>query len=318
MITRREALFALAALLAPVCVRAQAAKVSKIGLLAVTNPEPVLTYLREGLRERGLREGKNILIEVRTAGGKPELLPKLAAELVEMKVDVIVAVQSPSINAAKRATSIIPIVMTGAGDPVATGLIASLARPGGNITGMSSTTAEVAAKHLEIFREIRPGAKLIAVLANAADPFTKTFVEQIQSAARALGLEVPPVMVRGPQDYEAVFAEWVKARVDGVILQPSLTSQPAIDLALKHRLALAAPTLTFVQAGTLFGYAANTKDLVRKAAIYIDKILGGAKPADLPVEQPTNFELHVNLKTAKAIGVVMPQSALLRADRVVE
>jgi putative ABC transport system substrate-binding protein len=297
---------------------AQGVKMPKVGVLSVTNLDRTLGYLREGLNERGFREGRNIVIEARSAEGKPELLPRMAAELVDMKVDVIVAVQTPSINAAKLATKAIPIVMTGAGDPVGTGLIASLARPGGNVTGLSSNTAEVAAKHLEIFREMRPSARLVAVLSNVADPFTKTFVEQIRSAARTLGIEVRAVPVRGPEDYDAVFVEWLKTRVDAVLMQPSLPGKSAIELAIKNKMMLAAPNLPLAEAGVLFAYAASPKYLLRKTAIYVDKILKGASPADLPVEQPTGFELFFNLKTAKAIGVVIPRSLLVRADRVIE
>ena len=258
------------------------------------------------------------MVEVRSAEGKPNFLPALAAKLVRLKVDIIVAFQTPAVQAAKQATNTIPIVMAPAGDPVGTGLVASLARPGGNVTGASSTTAEVAAKTLELIREIRPAARSVAVLANVADPFTKPLLEQIQSAGRLLGIEIRPAMVRGPEEFDAAFAEWVKARVDAVIIQPSLPRKRAIDLALKHRLLSASPTRLFVEAGGLISYAASPRDNSRKAATYVDKILKGAKPADLPVEQPTKFELVVNLKTAKALGLKIPETILFRADRVIE
>jgi len=318
MTTRRELLLALGALVLPLRSQARQPKVARLGVLAATNPGPNLNILREALRELGYREGQNVLFEVRIAHGKPDALDAMAAELASLKVEVIVAFQTPAIQAAKRATGTIPIVMIGAGDPVATGLIASLARPGGNVTGTSATASEIAAKNLEIFREIRPATKLVAVLANAADPFTKPFLEQIQSAGRLLGMEIRPALVRGLQDYDAVFSEWAKARVEAVVLQPSLPRERAIELALKHRLLSSIPSLSFADGGTLFSYAVNPKETAGKAAIYVDKILKGAKPADLPVEQPTKFELVVNLKTAKALGIVLPQSVLARADRIIE
>lgn len=318
MTTRRELLIALAALTLPLGGHAQQPKVARLGVLAATNPGPALPALREGLRELGYREGRNILFEVRIAHGKPDPLDAMAAELVRLKVDVIVAFQTPAVQAAKRATGTLPIVMQGAGDPVATGLIASLARPGGNITGTSGSSSELAAKNLEIFREIRPATKLVAVLANAGDPFTTPFLAHIQSAGRLMGMEIRPALVRGPQDYDAVFSEWAKARVEAVVLQPSLPRERAIELALKHRLLSNIPSLSFADRGTLFSYGVNPKETAGKTAIYVDKILKGAKPADLPVEQPTKFELVINLKTAKAIGVGVPRSVLARADRVIE
>jgi len=298
--------------------RTQQARVSTLGVLTSTNPEPTLGFLREGLRALGWVEGKSLVIEVRSAEGKPNALPGMVAELVRMKVDLIAAYLTPAVQAAKLATNAIPIVMTGAGDPVATGLVASLARPGGNITGMSGTTAELAAKNLEIVREIRPGVSVVAVLANTADPFTKPFLGQLQLAGRAMNIEIRSVMMHGPEQYEAAFAELVKAKVDTVILQPSLPRKPAIDLALKHRLLLASPSLIFPRAGGLFAYAASPKDLALKASVYVDKILKGAKPSDLPIEQPTQFELVVNMKTAKALGIAIPRSVLVRADEVIE
>jgi putative tryptophan/tyrosine transport system substrate-binding protein len=316
--SRRQLLLALGAIALPLPGAAQATKPPKIGVLASADAEPTLGLLRERLRERGLIEGKQFVLEIRSAQRDPELLARMAAELVALKVDVIVAYLTPSVHAAKRATATIPIVMTGAGDPVATGLVASLARPGGNITGVSGTTAQLVVKNLEILREIRPGLKGVGILANPADPFSKPFLEQLGVGARALKLESRVVMATGAQDYDAAFAEWSRARINAVIFQPSLPALAAIGLALKHRMMLATPSLVLVENGALIGYAASPGDTVRKASGHIERILKGAKPAELPVEQPTQFELAINLKTAKAIGISLPRSLLLRADKVIE
>ena len=317
MPTRRELLLALGALAVPLAGAAQQGRVPRLGYLDVANVEPALGFFREGLRELGYIEGKNLRIEVRSAEGKPGALPGLAEELVGMKVDIIVAIQTQAVQAAKQATGSIPIVMS-AGDPVGTGLVPNLARPGGNITGRSGTTVEISAKMLELFREIRPALRSVAVLANVADPFTKPFLEQIRSAGKALGMEIRPAMVRGPEEFDAVFAGWAKSKVDAVIIQPSLPRGPAIELALRHRFLSASPIVPFAAAGGLIAYAANVKEQYRQLANYVDKILKGAKPADLPVEQPTMFELAVNLKTARALGVTIPQAVLFRANQVIE
>jgi putative ABC transport system substrate-binding protein len=289
-----------------------------IGYLIPANPEPVFGYFKEGLQKLGYVEGRNIHIEFRSAEGKSERLAGLAAELVRLKVDIFVAAQTPAITAAKQATSQIPIVMAGAGDPVGTGLIASLARPGGNITGISATTAELGGKLLELFREVLPSAKRVAVLANATDPFTKPFLEQIQTAGRTMTLEISPTMIREAGEIDAAFPDLVKRRTDVVIVQGSLPRRRAAELALKHRLPAVALNGSFPDEGGLMSYSANVADLHRETAVYVDKILKGAKPADLPVQQPTKFELVVNLKTAKALGITVPQSILARSDRVIE
>lgn len=318
MTTRRELLILLGALAVPLAGRAQSSRVPRLGVLGNANMEPGFGFFREMLRELGYIEGKNILMEIRSAEGRPNSLQVLAAELVRLKVDIIVAFQTPAVQAAKLATSTIPIVMGTAGDPVGTGLVASLARPGGNITGMSGTTAELAAKTLEIIRQIRPATARVGVLANLADSFTKTFLEQILGAGRNLGIDIRPAMVRGTEEFDAAFMQWAAMRVDAVIVQPSLPRKPAIDLALKHRLPSVSPSSPFADAGGLIGYSANPRDVSRKAATYVDRILKGAKPADLPVEQPTKFDLIVNLKTAKELGLTIPESVLFRADRVIE
>lgn len=316
---RRELITILGgAALWPAAAWAQSAKKkARLGVLVVSNPEPFLSLLKEGLRARGYVDGQNIEIELRSAQGKPDLLPVLAAELVGLKVDILVAWQTPAVHAAKQATAVIPIVMS-AGDPVGTGLVASLARPGGNITGMSGTIADMGGKTVELIREMLPSAKRVAVLANAADPFTKPFLEQIRDGGRAMAMDIRSIMVRGADEFNAAFSEMEKWRADAVIVQASLPRESAIRLALKHRLPAVSATSAFPGAGGLMSYAPKTVDLYREVAGYVDKILHGAKPADLPVQQPTTFELVVNLKTAKALGISVPRSLLLRADRVIE
>ena len=255
-------------------------------------------------------------VEFRSAEGKLNLLPELAAELVRLKVDVIVASETPSVQAAKRATSEIPIVMAPSGDPVGTGLIASLARPGGNVTGLSAATAELAGKSLEL-REIMLTASRVAALADPTNAFTKPFLEQINLTARTIGIEIQVVMLRGTEVFDAAFAEMAAKRIDAVIVQPTLPRGPIIDLVQKHRLPAVSGNRAFAEA-RLMSYAASLADRYRNAAPYADKILKGMKPADLPVQQPTKFELVINLKTAKAIGLTIPPRILARADEVIE
>jgi len=304
----------------PRAVWAQQSEPPRIGVLVTSDPEPFWSLFREALRASGYIEGRNIQFEFRTANRKPSLLGVLADELVRRKVDIIVASLTPAVIAARQATSEIPIVMAPAGDPVRTGLISSLARPGGNITGLSSTTAELYAKTLELIREVLPSTRRVAVLANAAieaDPFAIPFVEQIEEAGRTLGIAIHTIRVRGAEEFEAAFEAVEKEGADAVMVQGSLPRKPALDLALKHRLPLMGGSL-LIQEGGLISYSANQKDMLRRAAYYIDRILKGVKPADLPVEQPTRFELIVNLKTAKALGITVPEAVLARADEVIE
>ena len=289
-----------------------------IGYLIPANPEPAFGYFKEGLAKLGYVEGRNIHFEFRSAEGRSERLAGLAAELVRLNVDVLVAAQTPAITAAKQATSQIPIVMAGAGDPVGTGLIAGLARPGGNITGTSSTTAEIGGKLLELIREVLPSAKRVAVLVNATDPFGKPFLEELQTAARTIKLEMSPTMIRNTSELSAAFPDMVKRRTDVVIVQPSLPRKAAAALSLRHRLPAVAPSGAFPDEGGLMSYSASVADMIRETAAYVDRILKGAKPADLPVQQPTRFEMVVNLRTAKALGITVPQAIVLRADRVIE
>jgi putative ABC transport system substrate-binding protein len=302
----------------PFVARSQQSKVPRIGILLVGNREPFSSVFREGLRDLGYTEQQNILLEVRSSEGKPNLLPDLAAELVRLGVDIIVASETPAVQAAKRATSNIPIVMAPSGDPVGTGLIASLARPGGNVTGLSAATAELAGKSLELVREVVPTVHRVAALADPSNPFTKPFMEQIQLAGRASRIDIKSVMVRGVDDYDAAFTEIATERVNAVIVQPTLPRKGLIDLTLKHRLVSVSGNRAFADAGGLLSYSASLADRYRYAAIYVDKILKGAKPADLPVQQPKTFELVINLKTAKALGLTVPQSLLARADEVIE
>jgi putative ABC transport system substrate-binding protein len=306
------------AVLWPRAATAQPAKTVRIGILNLANPEPLGSLLREALRDLGYREGQNLQFEFRSAKEDSALLPGLAAELVGLKVDVVVAYPSPAVAAVKQATREIPIVMLAAGDPVATGLVVSLARPGGNITGTSSTTAEIGSKTLEVIRDIIPSVRRVAVLANATDPFTKSFLEQIRLGGQTLRLDIATMMITGPGELDAAFATIKKDATDAVIVQPSLPRMRVADLALKHRVPAIAPTGAFAAVGGLAGYSASQSEMARRTAAIIDKILKGSKPADLPVEQPTKFELVINLKTAKAIGVNVPSTLLNRADEVIE
>ncbi len=315
--TRRQAGLAFLALgLLPLAGRAQPSKVPKIGVFAISNLEPTLSYLREAMRELGYIDGQNIVLEARSANGDSAAGAALAAELVRLPVDLIVAYQTPAVQAAKQATTIIPIVMGSSGDAVATGLVANLARPGGNITGLSGATTETAAKLLEIIREIRPATRSVAVLSNTTDPFTSYFLQQIRAAAQVMGIAIKPGMVSRPEEYDAVFADWAAARVDAVIVQPSLNRKRAAELAIAHRLLSTSPFKVFAAEGGMIAYGPNAQNMARKAARYVDKILKGAKPVDMPVELPTEFDLDINLKTAKAIGVTIPKSLLGRANEV--
>jgi putative tryptophan/tyrosine transport system substrate-binding protein len=302
----------------PLRVSAQQARPIKIGVLVYANPEPFWSMFREALRELGYVEGRNVQFEYKLADGNVALVNEHAAELVRNRVDIIVASLTPAALAAKQATADIPIVMAGAGDPVATGLVSSLASPGGNVTGLSATAAELGGKLLEILREIYPPLQRVAVLANAADTFTKPFVEQIELGGRTLGLAVQIIPVHGVQEFDAAFASMAQGRADALIVQPSLPRRTAIELALKHRLPTVSPVRSFPIEGGLVSYSANQADTFRRAAVYVDRVLKGDKPANLPVEQPTKFDLVINLKTAKALGLSIAPTLLARAEEVIE
>jgi len=317
---RREfaALFG-AALAWPGAAMAQSGK-PRVAVLALGNPDPqtFMKEFREGLRELGYVEGQSIQLELRSAGGDANKLAPLAAELVATKADIIVGFQTPAATAAKQATTDIPIVLAGVGDPIGTGLIASLARPGGNITGVSSATGEMGAKNLELIREVFPSARKVAVLANAPDPFSKSLLEHIHAAAKALNVEINAVMVHGADQLDAHFEDIAKWQADAVIVQPTLPQRRITELAIKHRLPAVAPNTAFTAAGGLLSYANHPEETYRQSAAFVDKILKGRKPADLPVELPTKYWLAINLKTAKAIGVTVPGLMLTRADDVIE
>jgi putative ABC transport system substrate-binding protein len=281
----------------------------------------VLEAFRQGLGKLGHVEGQNFAIESRWAEGKYDRLPGLAAELVLLKVDVILAVAVPAIRAAKEATSTIPIVMAIVVDPVATGLVASLARPGGNITGLSNMAPDLVGKQLEMLKEVVPTASRVAVLWNPANPGNAPQMRAAEVAARTMGVRLQPVDARNPNDLDSAFAAMTKERAGAllVLVDSMLNEQRTriADLAAKSRLATAYGLPEHAQAGGLMSYSANRSDLFRRAATYVDKILKGAKPGDLPVEQPATFELVINLKTARALGLTIPQSLLARADEVI-
>jgi putative ABC transport system substrate-binding protein len=304
----------------PVAGLAQQARVPTIGVLLTgsEDPEVFLKGFRESLKEFGYVEGQNIRLAVRTGEGRASLLPERAAELVRLRVDLIVTSQTPTALAAKQATGDIPIVMAAAGDPLATGLIESLARPGGNITGMSVASAELAAKSLELVREVLPSARRVAVLANEVDPFTRVLLQQILQGAHALGIEVMPVMTRPAAPLEAAFEAMSSKPVDALIVQGTVLRKEVFDLAIKHRLPSFGSNRQVARSGGLMSYSASASEVHRQAAGYVDKILKGRKPADLPVSLPTRFELIINLKTAKALGMAISPTLLNRADSVIE
>jgi putative ABC transport system substrate-binding protein len=304
----------------PLAARAQQPKVPTIGALVIgnTDPEQFWRVFRQGLRDLGYVAGQNIQFEFRSAGGQANRLPELAAELVRLKVDVIVTWFTPTAQAAKQATRDIPIVMADAGDPIGTGLVASLPRPGGNVTGIAGITAELAGKSVQLIREMLPSAWRVTVLANAADPFSKPFLEQVQLGGQATGTAISPIRISGNEEFESAFAAMETDRPDALIVQPSLPSKRAAELALKQRLPAVSVPRWFAEEGGLMSYSARYADLYRKAAVYVDKILKGAHPADLPVEQPTIFELVVNMKTARTLGLTLPPEFTARVDEVIE
>jgi len=282
---------------------------------------------RQGLRDLGYVEGRNVVIEYRSAEGKYERFPALAAELVALKVDVIVAAGStPAALAAKQATRTILIVFASAADPVASGLVTSLARPGGNVTGLSTVGSELVGKRLEQLKQAVPGVSRVAVLWQPqgvlGERTRKDMLKEADVAARALGVRLQFVEARGPADFDRAFSDMTRARAGALTVLGSPTflneRRRLVDLAAKNRLPAVYTVREFVDAGGLMSYGPNLADLFRRAATYVDKILKGAKPADLPVEQPTKFELVINLKAAKALGLTIPQSLLGRADQVVE
>jgi putative ABC transport system substrate-binding protein len=330
--TRRAFLGTLAGglLAAPRATEAQqAAKVARIGYLAgnlATGPH-LQEAFRQGLRDLGYVDGRNVIVEYRDAEGKLERLPALAAELVALKVDLIVAAGgTPPAVAAKQATRTTPIVFTSVADPVASGLVTSLARPGGNVTGFSLFAPELAGKRLELLTQAVPGVSRVAVLwqpgGGPGERTSKDMLTEAEVATRTLGVRLQVLEARGPGDFDKAFSDMTRAHVGALTVLPSsmffIERGRLVDLAAKNRLPEVYPAREYVDSGGLMSYGPNLVDLTRRAATYVDKILKGAKPADLPVEQPTKFELVINLKTAKALGLTIPQSLLARADEVIQ
>ncbi len=303
----------------------QPAKVPRIGLLSPFSPSDTALWhqaFRQGLRDLGWVEGKNISIEYRYAEGRSDRLPDLAADLVRLKVDIIVAAVTTDAVAAKNATRAIPIVMASSGDAVADGLVESLARPGGNITGLSEMLPELAGKRLELLKEIVPKLSRVAVLWNPQGRTSTLSWKELQLPARELGVQLHSLEVRSSNDFDKAFKGATRARAGALAIMPDpvfgTNLKRIADLAAKSRLPSIFHLTKFVDAGGLVAYGPNRSDSFRRAATYVDKILKGAKPADLPVEQPTRFELVINLKTAKALGLTIPQSVLIRADQVIQ
>jgi putative ABC transport system substrate-binding protein len=315
-------------LAAPLVVEAQpASRVYRIGFLgsapatAQTNPS-FLEVFWGRLRELGYVEGRNLVVERRSTEGRNERYRALATELVSLKVDLIVAPGTAAALASKEATSTIPIVTVVVGDPVGARLIASLARPGGNVTGMSSSAPDIIAKGLELLKEIAPRLSRVAVLRNATTPVYETSFKELEVAAQTMRVRLQPIGIRIPKDIESAFAAMTKERAEALIPMDdpfvSLQRQRIGDLAVQHRLPTVSSQRVYPEAGALMSYGPSFSDLFRRAATYVDKILKGARPADLPVEQPTVFEMVINLKTAKALGLTIPQSILVRADEIIQ
>jgi ABC-type uncharacterized transport system substrate-binding protein len=328
MINRRSALIAITVLgipFAAVAQRAKLGKAARIGRLSPLSAEtdaPGLDAFRKGLRDLGWVEGRDFVIEARYADGNPKRLPELAAQLVRQRVDVILVGSTPGTLAAKTATNMIPIVMVTTGDPVGDGLVASLAQPGGNVTGLTALGQALSAKRLELLKEAVPGVACVAVLTSPASPYTGPFLKERENLARALGVRLQVVEVQDPTKFEQAFAEMARERAGALMVFTDVMfithRKRLVELAAKSRLPAVYPEQEFVSAGGLMFYGASFVDLYHHAADYADKILKGTKPADLPVEQPTKLELVINRKTARALGLAIPSSLLVRADLVVE
>jgi len=327
MIARRAFLRTLAGslLAAPVAAEAQQpAKVARIGFLGpetVSGSKSRVDALRAGLRDLGYVEGKNIVIEFRWAEGKYDRLPDLATELVRLNVDVLVAAGEKAVDAAKRATTTIPIVVPVTGDAVATSLATSLARPGGNITGSTFFGAELTSKRLELLREAAPRITRVAYLLNPANSASGPGIAALEIAAKSLKLGIQPFEVRAPNEFDSVFTTMAKRHVDAIVVQADtifiINAKAVADLAATRRFP-SAGLKEFAEAGGLIGYGPNLLEMYRHAAVFVDKILKGAKPGDLPIERATTFELVINMKTAKTLGLTIPPSVLLRADQVIQ
>ena len=312
---------ALALLAAPLFAEAQpAGKIARLGVLLFGATDPNLDAFRQGLRELGHIEGRNLIIEYRTAEGNAERLPELAVELVRLKPDLIFASGGDVAPFAKRATATIPIVVVTSADPVTGGLVASLARPGGNVTGLTFLSADLAAKRIQFLKEAAPAISRVGLLRNPDHADDE--LEETQTAARTLGIQIHSLEVRGPADFEGAFQAAVRGRAQAIIVASSrvmtINRARILELAERNKLPLVGGWGPWAQGGALFSYGPDLDPIFRRAAIHVDKILRGAKPADLPVEQPTKFELVINLGTARALGLTIPPPLLLRADRVIE
>jgi ABC-type uncharacterized transport system substrate-binding protein len=301
----------------------QVAKVARIGWLGddPTRAPHLQEAFLQGLRDLGYVEGRNLVVERRYTEGKLDRIPALATELVALNADVIVATSTPNALAAKQTIRTVPIVFAAASDPVASGLVSSLARPGGNVTGLSFFTPDLVGKCMELLKQAVPGVSRVAVLWQPEERPDKDMLNGAEVASRALGVRLQFVEARGPDDFDRAFSEMARTRAGGLALVTSamffIERRRLVDMAAKNRLPTVYPWLEAVDAGGLMSYGPHVPDLFRRAATYVDKILKGAKPSDLPVEQPTKFELAINLKVAKALGLTIPQSVLARADHVV-
>lgn len=323
---KREMVLALLALgAAPFASAQQTAKIPRIAVFSVTTlsaQAPWLEALRQGLRELGYVEGKNIVIEYRSAEGKLDRTQEIAAELVRLNVACIITAGPTPTRASKQATATIPIVMASGDDPVALGFVASLARPGGNVTGLTSLSADLAGKRLELIKEVIPKLSLVAVLWNPGVISAERQIEEIKSAAQNMAVRLQSLKVKHPDELEGAFQTAVQSHANGLIVVTSgpinIHRSKITALAARHRLPAIYDAQEFVSAGGLMSYAPSREDMYRRAAGYVDKILKGAKPADLPVERPAKFELTINLKTAKALGLQIPKAMLFRADQVIE
>jgi putative tryptophan/tyrosine transport system substrate-binding protein len=317
---RRFLSFVCAAAALPAPGSTQQRKVPTIGILVVGAPgwDEFWRLFREAMRELGYVEGQSVRYEFRSDQGQTSRLPELAAELVRLNVDLIVTWYTPPAQAAKQATSDIPIVMALAGNPVETGLVESLDRPGGNITGMAGAAAELASKAVELTKEMLPSARRIVALANAPDPFSKPFVEYIRKGGAATGVTIDAKMIRDAEELEAAFRDMAQDRPDAVIVQPSLPRRRVAELAMRHHVPAVSVIRGFVEEGGLMSYAPSEAEIYRRAAAIVDRVLKGAKPKQLPVEQPTKFELLINMKTAKSLGLTISPTFVARADVVIE
>ena len=307
----------------PLAARAQTpSKIPHVGVVDFFSSAASAEFLgpfHEGLRELGHRDGQNIRVEYRSAEQRSELAAELAADFVRRNVDVIVAIATPAAHAVKQATASIPIIITVA-DPLATGLVSNLARPGGNITGMSTSSTDLSGKRLQLLRELRPDTARIAFLGATNDPNTRTFVRETAAAATSLGVQLQPVLVTGPDEFEAAFATMVKERADGLIVQPLFLGhrKKLTELALQARIPMIGDQPQFAASGALAAYGSDRRRAHKRLAWYIDRVLNGVKPADLPIEQPTQFHLTINTRTAKALGLTVPSKLLFTADEVID